>query len=128
MYPVFIVLAWLPAWSATCACNCRWETCVTSNVFTEIRKALAANQRWQLAFWRDRTKEADFLFHRAGNFLLADAQWSENPSSGGRLPLVRQEFEGLPSTAIISRVANAFPLKDGTEALPLRQVPEFLAQ
>lgn len=100
-----------------------WETCV----YTEIRKALAAHPLWQLAFWRDRTKEADFLFHRAGRFLLADAKWSENPSSGGRLPRVRKEIEGEPLTAIISRVANAFPLKDGTEALPLLQVSEFLA-
>ncbi len=101
-----------------------WETCV----FTEIRKALAAHPRWQLAFWRDRTKEADFLFHRAGRFLLADAKWSENPGSGGRLSLVRKEIEGPPPTAIISRVANAFPLKDGTEALPLLQIAKFLAQ
>lgn len=101
-----------------------WETCV----FTEIRKALAANPRWQLAFWRDRTKEADFLFHRAGRFMLVDAKWSENPTAGGRLPLVRKEIEGQPPSAIISRVANAFPLKDGTEALPLLAVAEFLDQ
>ena len=101
-----------------------WETCV----FTEIGKALAANPRWQLAFWRDRTKEADFLFHRAGRFILADAKWSENPTSGGRLPLVRKEIEGEPPMAIISRVANPFPLKDGLDALPLLQVSEFVAQ
>jgi predicted AAA+ superfamily ATPase len=101
-----------------------WETCV----FTEIRKALAANPRWQLAFWRDRSKEADFLFHRAGRFMLADAKWSENPSSGGRLPLVRKEMAGELSTAIISRVANPFPLKDGTEALPLLQISDFLTK
>lgn len=101
-----------------------WETCV----FTEIRKGLAANPRWHLAFWRDRTKEADFLFHRAGRFMLADAKWSENPSSGGRLPIVGKEIDGPPPMAIISRVANAFPLKDGTEALSLLAVPEFLAQ
>jgi len=101
-----------------------WETCV----FTEIRKALAANSRWQLAFWRDRTKEADFLFHRAGRFMLADAKWSENPSNGGRLALVRKEIEGGPATALISRVANPFPLRDGTTALHLLGIAEFLAQ
>ena len=41
-----------------------WKTAV----FTEIRKHLAVEGSWQLAFWRDRTKEADFLFHRAGHF------------------------------------------------------------
>ena len=59
---------------------------------------------------------------------MADAKWSENPSSGGRLPLVRKEIQGQPPTAIFSRVANAFPLKDGTEALPLLAVAEFLDQ
>jgi len=43
-----------------------WETCV----FTEIRKVLAANSCQELAFWRDGTKEADFLFHRSGRTLL----------------------------------------------------------
>lgn len=101
-----------------------WET----TVFTELRKILAAHPRWQMCYWRDRTKEADFLFHRAGRFLLADAKWSENPSSGGKLPLVRKEMPEKPPAAVISRVANAFPLADGTEALPLRQVSDFLAR
>lgn len=101
-----------------------WETCV----FTEIRKSLVVNARWQLAYWRDRTKEADFLLHRAGHFLLADAKWSENPLSGGRLPLVRMEIASVLKTAFISRVSNPFPLKDGIEALALAQVPELLGR
>ncbi|MCC5806290.1 MAG: ATP-binding protein [Opitutales bacterium] len=99
-----------------------WET----TVFTEIRKHLAVHGGWQLAFWRDRTKEADFLLHRAGRFILADAKWSENPSSGGKLPLVRKEIEGNPPAAIISRVANAFPLPDKTQAIPLGEIGTFL--
>ena len=99
-----------------------WET----TVFTEIRKSLAANPRWQLTFWRDRNKEADFLFHRAGHFMLADAKWSENPPDGGRLPKVSGEIPGKPPMAIFSRVANEFPLGDGSEAMPLLQVTGFL--
>lgn len=60
--------------------------------------------------------------------MLADAKWSENPSSGGKLPVVRKEFAQEPRAAIISRVANEFPLPDGSEALPLLQVSNFLAQ
>lgn len=101
-----------------------WET----TVFTEIRKALAAAPLWQFAFWRDRTKEADFLLHRAGRFLLADAKWSENPGSGGKLALVRRDIPGPPSTAVISRVAHPFPLTDGTDALPLSHIADFLAR
>ncbi|MCC5841863.1 MAG: ATP-binding protein [Opitutales bacterium] len=100
-----------------------WET----TVFTEIRKHLAVHGGWQLAFWRDRTKEADFLLHRAGRFVLADAKWSENPSSGGKLPLVRKEIDGLPPAAIICRTANAYPLADKTQALPLAEIGAFLA-
>ena len=99
-----------------------WET----TVFTEIRKHLASGGGWQLAYWRDRTKEADFLLHRAGRFLLADAKWSEQPSSGGKLPLVRKEFSAPPPSALISRVANAFPMPDGVRALPLDDVGAFL--
>jgi predicted AAA+ superfamily ATPase len=100
-----------------------WET----TVFTELRKHLAAEGGWHLAFWRDRTKEADFLLHRAGCFVLMDAKWSETPSSGGKLPLVRKEIAGLPPAAIICRAANAHPLHDKTEALPLDGIGAFLA-
>ena len=100
-----------------------WET----TVFTELRKHLAVHGGWQLAFWRDRTKEADFLLHRAGRFVLADAKWSENPSSGGKLALVRKEIDGLPPAAVICRAANAYPLSGKTEALPLAGVGAFLA-
>lgn len=105
----------------TCAL---WETCV----FTEIRKVLTANHRWQLVFWRNRTKEADFIFHRAGRFMLADAKWSEPSFNDDRLPLVRKEIEGEPVTVIISRVSNPLPLKIDTEALSILQTSEFLAE
>lgn len=100
-----------------------WET----TVFTELRKHLAVHGGWQLAFWRDRTKEADFLLHRAGRFVLADAKWTENPSFGGKLALVRKEIDGLPPAAVICRAANAYPLSGKTEALPLAGVGAFLA-
>lgn len=99
-----------------------WET----TVFTEIRKLLAVSGAWQLAYWRDRSKEADFLFHRAGKFLLADAKWSENPSSGGKLASVQKEVEGMPATAVIARVANPYPLRDGAQAIPLSGLEAFL--
>ncbi len=99
-----------------------WETAV----FTEIRKHLSVSDSWQLAYWRDRTKEADFLFHRAGNFRMADAKWTENPSSSGKLSLVRKEIKGDPPAAIFARAANPYPLANGTQILPLSDVPAFL--
>ena len=74
---------------------------------------------WQLAFWRDRTKEADFLLHRAGHFRLADAKWSEHPEGPGKLALVRQELRPrLPPCAIVCRSANRYPIAAGVEASP----------
>lgn len=99
-----------------------WET----TVFTEIRKQLALTGAWQLAYWRDRTKEADFLFHRAGHFRIADAKWSENPTTSGKLRLVRKEIPGDPPTALIARPANPYPLPNGTRILPLEEIPAFL--
>ena len=81
---------------------------------------------WHLAFWRDRTKEADFLLHRAGHIRLADAKWSEHPDGPGKLALVRREMEPAPASAIICRTANRYPVAPGIEALPLADLPALL--
>lgn len=99
-----------------------WETAV----FTEIRKHLAVTGSWQLAYWRDRTKEADFLLHRAGHFRIADAKWKENPTSSGKLSLVAKDIPGNPPAAIFARAANPYPLSNGTQVLPLSQIASFL--
>ena len=65
------------------------------------------------AFWRDRTKEADFLLHKAGRVLLADAKWAEHRDGPGRLARVRAEFRPAPPAAIVCRTANAYPLGRG---------------
>lgn len=50
-----------------------WETLVCA----EMRRAQCGRLGgWQLNFWRDRTREADFLVHRGGRFHLADAKWA----------------------------------------------------
>lgn len=76
--------------------------------------------------WRDRTKEADFLFHRAGRFRIADAKWTESPSSSGKLSLVGKEIPGDPPAAIFARAANPYPLPNGTQVLPLSEIASFL--
>ena len=81
---------------------------------------------WQLAFWRDRTKEADFLLHRAGHFRLADAKWTEHPEGPGKLALVRREMDPSPVSAIVCRSANRYPIAEDIEALPLADLPALL--
>jgi hypothetical protein len=100
-----------------------WETAV----FCELRQLLAAGGSWQLAYWRDRSKEADFLLHRAGCFLLADAKWAESPTGAGKLGRVRQEFAPPPPSAIVCRCAHSFAIEAGIQALPLREIRAFLA-
>lgn len=91
-----------------------WETFLCG----ELRQALAgeAGAR-QLHFWRDRTKEVDFLVHAGGAFLLADAKWTEEPEprDAKRLLQIRDE---LPSRdvrrmAVICRTNDGHPLVPG---------------
>ena len=88
-----------------------WETFVCG----EIRQALAlAAAGRHLHFWRDRSKEADFLIHAGGAFLLADAKWTEEPTDrdGKRLLQIRDELpkNRVHRMAIICRAANGYPL------------------
>ena len=100
-----------------------WESMVCGELQRLIETGAAP---WQLAFWRDRTKEADFLLHRAGHFRLADAKWSEHPEGADKLALVRRELD--PSAAMRHRLprANRYPIAAGIEAVPLADLPALL--
>lgn len=101
-----------------------WETMV----FTELHRLLGAGVgSWQLAFWRDRTKEADFLLHKAGRFRLADAKWAEHPDGPGRLAAIRAELRPPPPAAIVCRSSNPYPLGEGVTALPLEGLGAWLS-
>lgn len=99
-----------------------WETTICS----EFRRLLSVRGGWQLHYWRDRSKEADFLLHKAGRFHLADAKWSENPSNSGKLAQVKAELDPVLRAAIICRTADSFPLSEGIEALSLNSLSGFL--
>ena len=100
-----------------------WETLVCS----EIRRA-QSNRRgaWDLHFWRDRTREADFLLHRAGAFHLGEAKWTEHPDARDAEAL-RKVARELPDGAvrtmsIFCRAPNAYPVDgSGVRALPLHE-------
>ena len=100
-----------------------WESMVCGELQRLIHSGAPP---WQLAFWRDRTKEADFLLHRAGHIRLADAKWSEHPEGPGKLALVRRELEPSPACAIVCRAANRYPIAPRIEALPLADLPALL--
>lgn len=101
-----------------------WETLV----FSEIRKRqINTRGGWDLHFWRDRTKEADFLFHRGGRFEIADAKWTEQPDRRDADTLLRVA-DDLPHSsvlraAIICRSTHSFPLHRNVHAFPLHDLP-----
>lgn len=104
-----------------------WETFV----FSEIRRRQVHCQGgWNLHFWRDRTKEIDFLFHRGGHFDLADAKWTEYPGPDETSALRRVAAE-LPKKSVqrlilICRGKNSYPIGSDITALPVEKIDEFL--
>lgn len=110
-----------------------WETYVCG----ELRRQLAEEESpRQLHFWRDRSKEADFLIHSGGRFVLADAKWSELPDTTDATRLVRVRNELPPDcvkrAAIVCRTANRHPLftraGDIIEAIGLGDLPTWLSK
>lgn len=101
-----------------------WETLVCA----EIRRAQSNRLGgWQLNFWRDRTREADFLVHRGGRLHLADAKWTARPRPRDAGSL-RKVATALPSDSvatmtIVSRTPNAHPVDARVAAVPLAELP-----
>lgn len=98
-----------------------WETFVCG----ELRKKTRLKDRGELWFWRDRTKEADFLIHRAGKFEILDAKWSEHPNARDAAVLgkVIAEFPAgsVRRAAVVCRTGNAYPVVDKIQAVPVTE-------
>ena len=108
---------------ATPLAGALWETLVCA----EIRRSQANRHgRWNLHFWQDRAREADFLVHRAGRFHLADAKWTQQPRSRDAAAL-RKVLQVLPADAVeslsvVCRTPNVYPLTDDVDAVPLGEM------
>lgn len=88
-----------------------WETFVCG----ELRQALArAGSTRHLHFWRERTKEAEFLIQAGGRFALADAAWTELPApadASRRLRICDELPRGrVERVAVICRTERRHPL------------------
>ena len=99
-----------------------WETAV----FCELRRQLSFGERWQLYYWRDRTKEADFLFHKAGRFKIADAKWSEHPTSAGKLEKVRSELPDQTEGVLFCRTSAVYSVTGNIQAVSMIDIKEFI--
>jgi len=105
---------------ATPLAGAMWETLVCA----EIRRSqVNRHGHWNLHFWQDRSREADFLVHRAGRFHLADAKWTEHPRSRDAAALRKVlnvlPVDGVKSMSVVCRAPNAYPLTEDVQAVPL---------
>jgi hypothetical protein len=100
-----------------------WETFVFAQLRARERRA---GRVQSLFFWRDRTREVDFVVDVAGRLEIFEAKWAEVPSAGDavNLEFVRSVVgkARIAGAAIVCRAAHAFPLGEGVRALPLTEL------
>src|SRR6202162_5891641 len=100
-----------------------WETFLFAQLRARERRAGRANS---LFFWRDRTREVDFVADGAGRLELFEAKWSELPDLGDtvNLEFVRNVIGKSRVTAggVVSRTPNSFPFPNGLRALPVTEL------
>ena len=95
-----------------------WETFVFAQLRARERRA---GRVQSLFFWRDRTREVDFVVDVAGRLELFEAKWAEVPSAGDavNLEFVRSVVgkSRIAGGAIVCRCALSYPLTDWVRAL-----------
>ncbi|MGB9071108.1 MAG: ATP-binding protein [Terriglobales bacterium] len=100
-----------------------WETFVFAQLRDRERRA---GRVGSLFFWRDRTREVDFVVDVAGRLELFEAKWAEVPAAGDavNLDFVRNVVgkSRIASGAVVCRTPNSFPLTDRFRALPVTEL------
>jgi uncharacterized protein len=95
-----------------------WETFVFAQLRARERRA---GRVQSLFFWRDRTREVDFVVDVAGHMELFEAKWAEVPAPGDavNLDFVRTVVgkSRIAGAAIVCRTAISYPLTDWVRAL-----------
>ena len=104
-----------------------WETLVCAEM---RRLQLNKSGGWQISFWRDRSRAADFLVHRGGRFHLADAKWTAVPRARDAAALNKVAAllppDSVAGRTIICRAPNAYPLDGEVKAVPLKDLAATL--
>jgi len=95
-----------------------WETFVFAQLRARERQA---GRVQSLFFWRDRTREVDFVVDVAGRLELFEAKWAEVPAAGDavNLDFVRNVVgrSSIAGAAIVCRTGNSYLLAEGVRAL-----------
>lgn len=100
-----------------------WETFVFAQLRGRERRAGRAGS---LFFWRDRTREVDFVVDVGGQLEIFEAKWTELPTENDtvNLDFVRKVVgkARVVSGAVVSRTPNSVPLVHGFQALPVSEL------
>jgi hypothetical protein len=100
-----------------------WETFVFAQLRAGERRA---GRTGSLFFWRDRTREVDFVVDVGGRLEMFEAKWTELPdqSDAVNLDFVRTVVgkARVAGGAVVCRTPNSFPLASGFRALPVSEL------
>ena len=99
-----------------------WETFV----FAQLRhRERRAGRERSVFFWRDRTREVDFVAEIGGRLELFEAKWTELPATSDavNLEFVRQVVgpARIAGGAVVCRAPHGFPL-NGFRVMPVTEL------
>jgi predicted AAA+ superfamily ATPase len=100
-----------------------WETFVFAQLRDRERRG---GRTGSLFFWRDRTREVDFVVDTGGRLELFEAKWTELRDAGDivNLDFVRNVVgkSRVAAGAVVCRAPNGFPLANRFRALPVTEL------
>ena len=100
-----------------------WETFV----FAQLRdRERLAGRTGSLFFWRDRTREVDFVVDVGGRLELFEVKWTElaDLKDSSNLDFVRSVVgaDRIATGAVVSRTPNSFPFANGFRVIPVTEL------
>ena len=100
-----------------------WETFVFAQLRARERNA---GRTGSIFFWRDRTREVDFIVDAGGRVELFEAKWTELPDLGDtvNLDFVRSVVgkSRVTGGSVVARTPNSFPFPNGFRAVPVTEL------
>jgi uncharacterized protein len=100
-----------------------WETFV----FAQLRhRERRAGRRASLFFWRDRSREVDFVVEAGGRLELLEAKWTEAPAAADavNLEFVRRAVGAtmVSGGGIVCRARHGYPLNEGFRVISITEL------
>ena len=100
-----------------------WETFCFAQLRARERRA---GREGGLFFWRDRTREVDFVVDAGGRLELFEAKWTELPSMSDtvNLEFARKAMGDVKvmGGGVIARPPNGFPFSNGFRAMQVEEL------